>query len=108
MVPSGEFLGRQIPAGVFLKLDKDKLPNVKNMWDEISNRAATYDPGNEYSVNYMWGTTGIGYNKAKIKEALGTDTIDSGTCFSTRKSLRSLKVAASIFLILPAKCCARL
>lgn len=77
VVPSGEFLGRQIPAGVFLKLDKDKLPNLKNMWDEISTRAATYDPGNEYSVNYMWGTTGIGYNKAKIKEALGTDTIDS-------------------------------
>lgn len=77
VVPSGEFLGRQIPANVFLKLDKDKLPNLKNMWDEISNRVAVYDPGNEYSVNYMWGTTGIGYNKAKIKEILGTDTIDS-------------------------------
>ena len=89
VVPSGEFLGRQIPAGVFLKLDKDKLPNLKNMWDEISTRAATYDPGNEYSVNYMWGTTGIGYNKAKIKEALGTDTIDSwDVLFDPEKSAK--------------------
>ncbi len=77
VVPSGEFLGRQIPAGVFLKLDKEKLPNLKNMWDEIAERASVYDPGNEYSINYMWGTTGIGYNKAKVKEILGTDKIDS-------------------------------
>ncbi len=77
VVPSAEFMGRQIPAGVFQKLDKDKLPNLKNMWDEISSRTTVYDPGNEYSINYMWGTTGIGFNKAKIKEALGTDEIDS-------------------------------
>lgn len=89
VVPSGEFLGRQIPAGVFLKLDKEKLPNLTNMWDEISSRVATYDPSNEYSINYMWGTTGIGYNKAKVKEALGTDTIDSwDALFDPEKSAK--------------------
>ncbi len=89
VVPSGEFLGRQIPAGVFLKLDKEKLPNLKNMWDDISERASVYDPGNEYSVNYMWGTTGIGYNKAKVKEILGTDTIDSwDVLFDPEKSAK--------------------
>ncbi|WP_011579511.1 MULTISPECIES: polyamine ABC transporter substrate-binding protein [Chelativorans] len=77
VVPSGEFLARQIQAGVFQKLDKSKLPNLSNMWDFVSERTAVYDPGNEYSVNYMWGTTGIGYNKAKVKEALGTDRINS-------------------------------
>ncbi len=77
VVPSGEFLGRQIPAGVFLKLDKDKLPNLKNMWDEISTRSAVYDPGNTYSINYMWGTTGLGYNKDKIKAIIGDQKIDS-------------------------------
>lgn len=77
VVPSAEFLGRQIPAGVFQKLDKSKLPNLKNMWTEISERLEPYDPGNEYSINYMWGTTGLGYNKAKLKEALGTDVVDS-------------------------------
>lgn len=77
VVPTGVFLSRQIQAGVFQKLDKSKLPNLSNMWDVISERTAAYDPGNEYSINYMWGTVGIGYNKAKVKEALGTDTIDS-------------------------------
>ncbi len=78
------------------------------MWDEISTRAATYDPGNEYSINYMWGTTGIGYNKAKIKEALGTDTIDSWDVFSIRKNRQSLKAAAFTCSIQPVKCCVRL
>src|SRR5580765_3528715 len=54
VVPSGNFLARQIQAGVFQKLDKSKLPNISNMWDVISERTAKYDPGNEYSVNYMW------------------------------------------------------
>ncbi|MCB1463663.1 MAG: polyamine ABC transporter substrate-binding protein [Nitratireductor sp.] len=77
VVPSGEFLARQIQAGVFQKLDKSKLPNLENMWDKITELTSKYDPGNEYSINYMWGTTGIGYNVGKTQEILGTDTIDS-------------------------------
>ena len=77
VVPSAEFLGRQIEAGVFQKLDKSKLPNIENMWDKIENQTEKYDPENAYSINYMWGTTGIGYNVAKAQEILGTDTIDS-------------------------------
>ncbi len=77
VVPSATFLGRQIQAGVFQKLDKSKLPNLKYMWDTIMQRAAKYDPGNDYAVNYMWGTTGIGYNVNKVQDVLGTDKIDS-------------------------------
>lgn len=77
VVPSGTFLGRQIQAGVFQKLDKAKLPNLKNSWDMVTKITANYDPGNEYSINYMWGTTGIGYNKKKVAERLGTDAIVS-------------------------------
>ncbi len=73
VVPTGTFLQRQISAGAFQKLDKDKLPNLANMWDMISERTAQYDPGNEYSINYMWGSTGLGLNVAKVKEALGED-----------------------------------
>ena len=62
VVPTGYFLARQISAGVFQKLDKSKLPNLRNAWPEIAERLAMYDPGNQYAVNYMWGTTGIGYN----------------------------------------------
>ncbi len=73
VVPTANFLQRQIQAGVFQKLDKSKLPNISNMWDVINERVATYDPGNEYAIDYMWGTTGLGYNVAKAKEILGSD-----------------------------------
>jgi putrescine transport system substrate-binding protein len=78
VVPTGYFLERQIKAGVVQKLDKARLPNLANLWPEISQRLAKYDPGNEYAVNYMWGTTGIGYNARKAREVLGPNgTIDS-------------------------------
>ena len=77
VVPSANFLERQIKAGVFLKLDKSKLPNLVNMDPEIMERVAAHDPGNQYAINYLWGTTGIGYNPDLVKKALGTDTIDS-------------------------------
>lgn len=46
VVPSANFLGRQIEAGVFQKLDKSKIPNLSNSWDMINERIAAYDPGN--------------------------------------------------------------
>ncbi|MDX2307245.1 MAG: polyamine ABC transporter substrate-binding protein [Hyphomicrobium sp.] len=70
VVPTGSFLSRQIKAGVFQKLDKAKIPNIKNLWPEVSDRVAIYDPGNEYAITYMWGTTGVGYNEGKIKERM--------------------------------------
>lgn len=77
VVPTGPFLSRQIAAGVFQKLDKSKLPNLANMWPEIMKQLAIYDPGNQYAINYMWGTTGIGYNAAKIKERMPDAPVDS-------------------------------
>tara|TARA_Y100000815_G_scaffold210602_1_gene195023 strand:- start:1760 stop:2845 length:1086 start_codon:yes stop_codon:yes gene_type:complete len=73
VVPTGSFLQRQISAGAFQPLDFSKLPNAVNLWDVIQERTATYDPGNAYSINYMWGTTGIGVNVAKVAEVLGED-----------------------------------
>ncbi|MEL6808989.1 MAG: polyamine ABC transporter substrate-binding protein [Pseudomonadota bacterium] len=73
VVPSGTFLQRQISAGAFQKLDPSKLPNAENLWDVVEARTAQYDPGNEYSINYMWGTTGIGVNVGKVQEILGED-----------------------------------
>ena len=78
LVGFGTFLQRQIEAGAFQKLDKSKLPNIENMWDVVSTRTAQYDPDNAYSINYMWGTTGIGVNVGKVTEILGEDApIDS-------------------------------
>jgi putrescine transport system substrate-binding protein len=77
VVPTAPFLERQIKAGVYQKLDKSKLPNLKNMDPEILKRTAAHDPGNEHALTYLWGTVGIGYNPDLVKRALGTDTIDS-------------------------------
>ena len=78
VVPTAYFLQRQIKAGVFQKLDKSKLPNLANAWAVVTARLAIYDPGNQYAVNYMWGTTGIGYNAKMAENILGAGAkIDS-------------------------------
>ena len=92
VVPSAYFLERQIKAGVFQKLDKAKLPNLANLWPEITQRLAKYDPDNQYAVNYMWGTTGIGYNVAKARAALGADgKLDSWDIVFKPENLSKLK-----------------
>ena len=77
VVPTGYFLQRQITAKVFLKLDKSKLPNLANAWPVVTRQLATYDPGNDYGANYMWGTTGIGYNVKKVAAAMKNAPVDS-------------------------------
>jgi putrescine transport system substrate-binding protein len=92
VVPTGFFLERQIKAGVFQKLDKSKLSNLGNLWPEIARRLAVYDPGNQYAVNYMWGTTGIGYNVKKAREIFGADAkIDSWDIVFKPESLAKFK-----------------
>ena len=73
VVPSGTFLLRQISVGAYQPLDLSKLPNYGNVWDVVAERASVYDPGNAYSINYMWGTTGIGVNLGKVRKILGDD-----------------------------------
>jgi putrescine transport system substrate-binding protein len=71
VVPTGYFLAREIAAGIFQPLDKSKLPNLVHVWPDIAARLAAYDPGNRYAVNYMWGTTGIGFNVKAVQKILG-------------------------------------
>ena len=77
IVPTDRNLARMIQSGVVQKLDKSKIPNLEHQWDAIAKRLETYDPGLEHSTNYMWGTTGIGYNVDKIKERMPDAPVDS-------------------------------
>ncbi len=77
VVPSGFFLERQVAAGLFMPLDKAKLPGLANMDAEVMAATAAHDPDNTHSVDYMWGTTAIGYNVAKVKERLGEQPLDT-------------------------------
>ena len=91
VVVTASFLPRHIPLKLYTELDRSKLQNLQHMWPEITNRLAKYDPGNKYAVNYMWGTTAIGYNTKKIKERLGADAvIDSWSIVFDPEKLKKL------------------
>lgn len=77
VVPSASTYERQIKSGYYQKLDKALLPNLKNMDPDIQSRLAQHDPGNDYAVLHMWGTTGVGYNAKKIKAAMANAPLDS-------------------------------
>jgi putrescine transport system substrate-binding protein len=77
VVPSSGFFARQIASGFYLKLDKSKLPNWKNLDPFALENQAAYDPGNEHAVPYMWGTNGFTYNVAMIKERMPDAPLDS-------------------------------
>lgn len=77
VVPSAYFLERQIAAGVFRKLDGTLLPNLANLDPELQRRVAAHDPGNQYGVVYMWGTTGIGYDETRVRATMPDAPVDS-------------------------------
>ncbi|MBN6148912.1 polyamine ABC transporter substrate-binding protein [Xanthomonas sp. AmX2] len=92
VVPTLNFFGRQIQAGVFLPLDKSKIPNLANLDPQIMQRIAQQDPGNKYGVPYMVGTTGIGYNVDKVKAAFGsTDIANSWDLVFKPENIAKLK-----------------
>jgi spermidine/putrescine-binding protein len=70
IVPSDYMVRILNQQGLLEKLDLNRLPNVKNLSPRFRN--LPYDPGNDYSIPFLWGTAGIGYNKTKV-----TDPVDS-------------------------------
>ncbi|TXI48841.1 MAG: polyamine ABC transporter substrate-binding protein [Lysobacter sp.] len=104
VVPTLNFLGRQIQAGVFQPLDKSKIPNLANLDPEMMKRIALQDPDNKYAVPYHWGTTGIGYNVDKVKAAFGnTDVTGSWDIVFKPENLSKLKSCGVTFLDTPSE-----
>jgi putrescine transport system substrate-binding protein len=77
VVPTASYFERQIKAGVYLTLDKSKLPNLKNMDPQLMARVAMHDPGNAHGIIYMWGTNGIGYNEKMVRALMPDAPLDS-------------------------------
>src|SRR6202790_4909207 len=77
VVPTASYFERQIKAGVYLVLDKSKLPNLKNMDPQLMAKVALHDPGNAHGIIYTWGTNGIGYNEKMVKELMPDAPLDS-------------------------------
>ena len=98
VVPSNHFLGKQIKAGAFQKLDLSQLPNYSNLDPALLKRLQANDPGNQYAVPYLWGTNGIGYNVDKVKEVLGVDSIDSWDAVFKPENMKKLTKCGVAFL----------
>lgn len=98
VVPSNHFLGKQIKAGAFQKLDKAQLPNYSNLDPVLLKRLQQNDPGNLYAVPYLWGTNGIGYNVDKVKAVLGIDKIDSWAVLFEPENIKKLHSCGVAFL----------
>ena len=75
VVPTSDYMQRQIMAGVYQPLERDLLPNLKNMDADLMALAAAFDADNAHSVIYLWGTTGIGYNTQAVADRLGEDYV---------------------------------
>ena len=92
VVPTLNFFGRQIQAGVFMPLDKAKIPNLANLDPAVMKLIAAQDPDNRYGVPYMSGTTGIGFNVDKVTAAFGsTDVTDSWSLVFDPAKISKLK-----------------
>lgn len=72
VVPGSHFAKLQIQGGLLMKLDKSKIPNLKNLDPAIQAQLAKVDPGNEHLVDWLWGYTTVGINVDQVKKALGS------------------------------------
>jgi len=99
VVPSNNFIGRQITAGVFQELDRSKLKNYKHLDKNILRVLESVDPGNKFSIPYMWGTTGIGYNIDKVQAAFGGNApVDSWDLIFKPENAAKLKECGFVLL----------
>jgi putrescine transport system substrate-binding protein len=99
VVPTSNYMARQIPAGVYQKLDKSKLPNLANLDPAIMKIISQFDPGNQYGAPYAYGTDGIGYNQQDVQKALGPNApVDSWALIFDPDNLSKLKSCGVSFL----------
>ncbi|AZF66670.1 polyamine ABC transporter substrate-binding protein [Pseudomonas sp. 14P_5.3_Bac1] len=101
VVPSNNFLAKQIKAGVYQELDKSKLSNYDNLNKSLLKAVSVSDPDNKHAFPYMWGSIGIGYNPEKVKAALGIDKIESWDTILKPENLAKLKGCGVSFLDSP-------
>ncbi|WP_397450364.1 extracellular solute-binding protein [Pseudomonas sp. NA-150] len=102
VVPSNNFLAKQIKAGVYQELDKSKLSNYKNLNASLLKAVSVSDPDNKHGFPYMWGSIGIGYNAEKVKAALGADApVNSWDLVFKPENAAKLKACGISFLDSP-------
>jgi len=98
VVPEGAF-SQEIQAGLFMPIDKSKIPNYKLLSPAIYKKMAEMDPGNKYGIDYSWGTIGIAVNVQKVRQLLGPNApINSWDLLMQPKYLSKLQGCGISFL----------
>jgi spermidine/putrescine transport system substrate-binding protein len=69
VVPTDYIAARMISQDLLAELNMDNLPNFKNIAEPFHNR--DFDPGNKYTVPYLYGSIGLAFNKAKTSNVTG-------------------------------------
>ncbi|WP_179401362.1 polyamine ABC transporter substrate-binding protein [Burkholderia guangdongensis] len=99
VVPTSNYMGAQIQAGVYQKLDKSKLPNLKNLSPTLMQMVSGADPGNQYGVPWAFAVIGIGYNAQAVQKVLGASApVDSWALVFDPANLAKLKGCGVSFL----------
>ncbi|MGB0360907.1 MAG: polyamine ABC transporter substrate-binding protein, partial [Endozoicomonas sp.] len=103
--PSHDFYKTQVRAGVYAPLDKSKLPNLKNLDPKVMKTISDhFDAGNTYGIPYLWGTTGIGYNKDAVEKILGKEApVNSWSLILEPKNMKKLQQCGVAFLDAPSE-----
>ena len=99
VVPTSNYMAKQIQASVYQPLDKSKLPNLANLDPLLMKMVADADPGNRYGVPWAYGTDGIGYNVQAVKKVLGDKApVDSWALVFDPANMAKLKSCGVSFL----------
>jgi len=85
VMPSDYMIATFIKDGLLQPIDKSRLKNFDNLDPRFLNQS--FDPNNEYSIPFAWGTSGIGYRKDKVKEEIKSWAAFWDPRFSGRISL---------------------
>ena len=70
--PSDYIIEQMIREDMLQPLDYSKIPNAKNIDPKMIEITNVFDPGNKYSLPYMWGTVGILYNTDMVTEPVNS------------------------------------
>jgi putrescine transport system substrate-binding protein len=96
--PSNHFMANQITAHALKELDRSRLPNWNNLNPTLMKALEVNDPGNRHGFPYLWGSTGIGYNVAKVKAVLGDVPLDSWDLVFKPENIKKLAQCGVAFL----------
>ena len=78
IIQSSAYAARLIPIGIYMELDKDKLPLMSNLDPWVMQKMEIFDKGNLHGIPYMWGSTGYAYNVDMVRERMPDAPLDSG------------------------------